>query len=92
MSEPQFVLLWSKAKNAIDIRPVEAWLSANRQAYKDDRVTEDWIAVYLGARGLVAACAGHCSVTLLNRELDARDPLGPACQKQPARAHLTEAA
>lgn len=85
----QFVLLWSKAKNEIDVRPLEAYLSANRAAYKDDRVEGDFVPLYVGERGLVAACAGHCSVTLMGREIKTiEDAHAAAADHLQTRAHL----
>lgn len=64
----QFVLLWSKQKNDLRIEALEKLLSANRDAYKENRAVEDYVPVYVGDRSTVAACAGHCQMTLLGRD------------------------
>jgi hypothetical protein len=63
----QFVLLWSKQANDMKIEPLEAYLSACRQAYKDNQPVE-WVPTYVGERGVVASCLGHCAGTLIDRE------------------------
>lgn len=77
MSESQHVLLWSQQANDLRIEPLETYLSASRQAYKDDKPV-GYVPIYVGTRAVVAACAGHCSMTLIGRE--------------GSRAHLPEAA
>lgn len=69
----QWVLLWSQASNDLRIEPLEKVLSANRQAYKDDKPVE-YVPVYVGPRATVAACAGHCQVTLIDREESRAEP------------------
>jgi hypothetical protein len=67
MSE-QWVLLWSQSQNAVHVESLQDCLSKNRQAYKDNRKT-DYVPIFVGERAHVAAAAGHCSNTLLDREL-----------------------
>lgn len=82
----QFVLLWSHAGNDLRIEPLEKVLSANRDAYRDNRPV-GYVPVYIGSRACVAACAGHCQVTLIDREMEQQQGalnLAPAAQGEPA--------
>lgn len=66
MSE-QWVLLWSHSQNAVKVDKLEAALSANRQAYRDN-LAPDFIPLFAGTRGHVDGAALHCSGTLVERE------------------------
>ena len=62
----QWVLLWSQSENAVRMEPLAEALSNARAAYRDN-LPSDYVALYVGDRGHIAAAAGFCQSTLAER-------------------------
>lgn len=66
----QWALMWSQAKNDLRIEPLEHVLSCNRDAYRDNRQPE-YVPIYVGERGHIAAAVGFCHATIAERTQEA---------------------
>lgn len=64
----QHVLLWSERQNCLHIEPLDRMLSANRQAYRDNR-PGDYRVLFIGTREEVDEAAKACHSTIDGRDL-----------------------
>ena len=69
-----WVLLWSQRQNALHIEPMDAMLSANRNAYRDNR-PGDYRLLFVGDKETVDAAADAMRSTMADREVGRELPL-----------------
>ena len=62
-----YVLEWSKKQNAPHVQPLEATLSKNRQAYRENAAVNDFVPLAIGSLDEMLTAADGMKPTLTKR-------------------------
>ena len=70
-----YVLEWSKKQGMPHVQRLEHTLSANRQAYRDNKSTNDYIPIFVGTFEEASAAADAIRPTLEKRWSEKSEPV-----------------
>ena len=75
MTKNLYVLEWSRKQGMPHVQRLDATLSANRQAYMDNKAANDYIPIAVGTMDEMLAAADAIRPTLISRRPDKADVL-----------------
>ena len=68
MNSDLWVLEWSQKSNGFHVQSMDAMLSKNRQAYRDDhRPINNWLVIHVGTKNECQAVADAARQTIVSR-------------------------